>query len=560
MEAREELKPLHILIIISTFVLLATAPNTRKITGRVIDDNGPISDALVRIQATEIYTITDKDGNFVLTKSNGYGLPIYVTAWSSGYYINGVDASFDEEIEIHLEAHADFDNPNYSWLPSIFHSEINEGKNCVKCHSNVRTEIPFLLPVDEWLEDAHSQSALNPRFLSMYSGTDIVGNQSPPTRYGNNKVYGSFPLRPDTAKPYYGPGYKLDFPETDGNCAACHTPLASVNDPYGIDPTTVIGISTEGVSCDFCHKIWDVRLNPGSGLPYDNMPGVLSYIFRRPPDGKQFFVGPFDDVAPGEDTYSPLQTESKFCAPCHYSKFWGTPIYNSFSEWLESPYSDPESEQTCQDCHMPMLGATKIATLEAGGVERDATSILSHKMPGADDENLLQNAVTMNVDSHREDDMVFVEVEIINDKTGHHIPTDSPLRHMILLIQVANENGEQLEQVEGSVVPEWCGIGNAAHAYYAGLAGKGYAKILMELWTEVSPSGSYWNPTLIVSDNRIPAMTSDKSNYIFQSSKGSGPFEVNVKLLFRRAFIELMDQKGWDKTDILMEEKKFILQ
>ncbi len=553
------MKPSFFLIIVVSILSLAFASDTGKISGRVVDDNGPVPGAMVRIQATETHTFTDEDGYFVLPKSNENDLPIFVTAWASGYYINGTEAIAGENIEIRLKKHSDVDNPNYTWLPSTLQSGQNEDQACAKCHSNVKTNIQFPLPVDEWLEDAHSQSAKNPRFLTMYNGIDMDGNKSPLTRYGYNSEYGSFPLRPDSDQPYYGPGYKLDFPETDGNCAACHAPLSAVNDPYGVDPTAVVGVHKEGISCDFCHKIWDVRLDPASGLPYDNMPGVLSYVFRRPPDGHQFFAGPLDDVATGEDTFSPLQTESAICAPCHYSKFWDTPIYNSFGEWLESPYSDPETEQTCQDCHMPRLGITQFATTEAGGIKRDPATIFSHKMPGAEDKNLLQNAVTMNVESRRDADKIFVEVEIINDKTGHHVPTDSPLRHLILLVRVSDENGKKLQQIEGPVVPDWGGIGNPDDGYYAGLAGKGFAKILMELWTEVSPTAAYWNPTRIVSDNRIPAMGSDKSSYVFQISESSKAFEISVRLLFRRAFLELMDQKGWNNADILMEEERFIL-
>lgn len=178
-------------------------------------------------------------------------------------------------------------------------------------------------------------------------------------------------------------------------------------------------------------------------------------------------------------------------------------------------------------------------------------------MPGAADEELLQNALTMNVDAHLEDDNIIIEVELINDKTGHHIPTDSPLRHLILLVQVTDENGENLPQLAGPVVPEWGGVGDYDRGYFAGAPGTAYAKILMELWTEVSPTGAYWNPTRIVSDNRIPALGSDRTTYIFQTSKTS---EVSVTLLFRRAFIELVDQKGWDIHDIVMEEEVIKLQ
>ena len=99
-------------------------------------------------------------------------------------------------------------------------------------------------------------------------------DESPDTRYAFNRDYGTS-LRPDPHQPYYGPGYKLDFPNTAGNCAACHTPLGAVDNPYGVDPTQLIGVETEGISCDFCHKAWDVRLAPETSLPYPNMPGVL---------------------------------------------------------------------------------------------------------------------------------------------------------------------------------------------------------------------------------------------------------------------------------------------
>ncbi len=569
-------------------LIFLTACSPKAVTGTVLDESGnPLPEAIVRVQATAIQTIADENGRFRIP-SLPTDEPSYITAWVSGYYIAGTEANPGDEIEIHLEVHTTEDNAKYEWLPSTYHPGEGEDQGCAQCHSvesafspeamlSRIAPLPTLigeplgegatLPVDEWLLDAHAQSALNPRFLTMYTGQDVYGNQSPFTRYATSRDYGFFPLRPDPDKPYYGPGYKLDFPETAGNCAACHAPLTAINDAYGVDPTSLKGIALEGISCDFCHKIWDVRLDPVSGLPLANMPGVLAYTFRRPPDGHQLFIGPLDDVAPGEDTYSPLQNQSQFCAPCHFSAFWDTPIYNSYGEWLESPYADLErakaaglsSAKTCQDCHMPPLGNTHFALPEVGGLERDPATIFSHRMPGAADEELLQNALSMNVDARREDDKIIVEVELVNDKTGHHVPTDSPLRHLILLVQVTDENGEKLELIEGNTIPEWGGIGNYEEGYYANAPGTAYAKVLQELWTEISPSGAYWNPTRILSDNRIQAMESDQTSYTFKTSKASETFEVSVQLLFRRAYIDLMDQKDWDVPDILMEEERIEL-
>jgi hypothetical protein len=78
---------------------------------------------------------------------------------------------------------------------------------------------------------------------------------------------------------------------------------------------------------------------------------------------------------------------------------------------------------------------------------------------------------------------------------------------------------------------------------------------LEEAWTGISPSGAYWNPTRLVSDNRIPAFGSATSAYSFALLQEGGLISIDVRLLFRRAFIELMDQKSWDIDDILMERQ-----
>jgi len=532
-----------------------------EISGTVYDEHGSVDGAVVRIQTTEFHTTSNSDGDFTIIGPPS-SEPVFVTAWKSGYFIVGAEATpGEEDVEIHLHAHASEDNPDYEWLPSLYHPGQGENQGCAECHSRVGVGFDSNLPVDEWLLDAHSQTARNERFLTMYTGTDTHGNKSPATRFASNRDYGRFPLRPDFSKPYYGPGYKLDFPETLGNCAACHTPAASINNPYQIDPTAVKGVAAEGIPCDFCHKIWDVKLNPSSEMPYPNMPGVLSYEFRRPPEGHQFFAGPYDDVAPGEDTFSPIQRESAFCAPCHFGVFWDVVVYNSYGEWLESSYSDPDTGQTCQDCHMPHLDVTHFALPYVGGLERSPDSIFSHLMPGASDEELLMNAVTMDVEAQPDGNRLLVTVTITNDKTGHHVPTDSPLRHLILWVDVTDDSGEILTQVDGPVVPDWCGSGNPGDGYLALMPGTAYAKILMELWTEIIPSGAYWNPTQVMSDNRIPAFGSDTTVYTFDIAElpGNRNVEVDVKLFFRRAFINLVELKDWDAPDILMEEYHVVI-
>ena len=64
---------------------------------------------------------------------------------------------------------------------------------------------------------------------------------------------------------------------------------------------------------------------------------------------------------------------------------------------------------------------------------------------------------------------------------------------------------------------------------------------------------AYWNPTRVLSDNRIAALQTDSSTYTFVAPVDGGA-EVVVTLLLRRAFIEAMDWKAWDVPDVVMEE------
>jgi hypothetical protein len=203
---------------------------------------------------------------------------------------------------------------------------------------------------------------------------------------------------------------------------------------------------------------------------------------------------------------------------------------------------------------MPSGLTDHFVRFDKGGKRRNPATIFSHRMPGAMDEMLLKNAVTMTANATLQEDKLLVKVEIINDQTGHHVPTDSPLRHMILLVQATDAAGNSLIQLSGPTLPDWCGVGDFNEGYYAGLPGATYAKILEELWTGVSPTGAYWNMTRIVSDNRIPALGSDRTTYSF-AAPASGGVTVDVRLIFRHAFIIFRDWKGWDVPDIVMDQE-----
>ncbi len=524
--------------------------STQKISGIVENEAGSVAGAIVRVQGTTVSATTDGQGCFTI-KDLPASSSIPLTAFAPGYYIAGPVSALpgDSAVIFFLKRLPQVDNESYEWVSAM--STDGKAINCQNCHGQ-DSKTDYLLPYDEWLLDAHGGSAKNKRFLSMYNGTDLNGeNKSPLTRYVTTLDYGKLPLPPDPNQPYFGPGFKLDFPDSAGNCAACHLPAAAVSAPYETDPNSASGVGKEGVACDVCHKLWSVRLQPSTGLPYPNMPGVLSIDFRRPPTGHQLFLGPYDDVAPGEDTYSPLQNQSQLCAPCHFGKFWGVLVYNSFGEWLESPYSDPITGRTCQDCHMPRRGAKRFARADKGALEREANSIFSHLMPGAADIALLQDTASLDLQTVRKGDILVVRVTVVNEKGGHHIPTDHPARNILLVVSATDSRGLPLQMLSGPLIPEWGGRGEEPNDY-AGQPGRGYAKILEERWTQISPTAAYWNPTVLREDTRIPALGRDVSEYEFAAPSDIESVEVTAQLIFRRAFKSLAKQKSWSTEDILM--------
>jgi hypothetical protein len=408
--------------------------------------------------------------------------------------------------------------------------------------------------------------------LTIYTGEDIHGNQPEVSYEASGRLV---PTEPDSA--YYGAGFKLDFPTRTGNCASCHTsvvsPLETTNTcgwsgchsnttafysdqvPFGISPTDAYEVGLEGITCDFCHKIGDVDLNPETNLPWSALPGISSYRIYRPGEGHDLFMGTFDDV-PGHDTYLPLIEQSEYCAPCHYGVFsgisgshemvGGVTIYNSYGEWLESPWSDPETGMTCQNCHMPTVDYDYIVFPDKGGLQRDPNRIHSHLMPGVNDLELMQNAVTMDAAAEITDGELIVDVAITNDQTGHHVPTGSPYRHMILLVTVEDSQGNEIPLKSGSVLPEWTGD-------YSGKPGTYFAKLLQDEWSGEFPTAAYWRNINLVEDTRIPAFGTAENQFVFQP-ESDGSYKVHVQLLYRRAYQQLMEQKGWTDADILMEE------
>jgi hypothetical protein len=170
-----------------------------------------------------------------------------------------------------------------------------------------------------------------------------------------------------------------------------------------------------------------------------------------------------------------------------------------------------------------------------------------------------------------------VSVTVKNIRAGHSFPTDSPLRHLILLVKAEDRVGTELIQVAGEHIPNWAGPGPISPTYiaqtlngigiqdYSGLPGKIFANLLVEEETNLSPGMAYWNETKPASvnavngassDTRLRPFVPDTSTYSF-AMPDAGNIKVTVQLIYRYAFYDLVVWKEWfkpERADIIVRK------
>lgn len=497
-----------------------------------------------------------------------------ISAWASGYFISTQPCNVAaNQYDFTLTRINTNSNPSYAWMTAS-----GNALSCGGCHPSTQME---------WGLSGHARVYVERHFESMYRGTHFDGRVSatPTSRdiINDNLVLNSPRFDPN----YHGPGYKLDFPNAKGNCAFCHAPAAVTSEQLEVNPFPPTASAVlEGITCDICHKVLNVELNK-EGYPHETRPGVLSLEYLLPPGVSQFYIGPSIDVDASNPerrmTCSTILGKSEFCAACHYGKFYGVVIYGSYSEWKDSNYGrDPSwsSYRTCQDCHMSYSGTDVVvgnpAGKEACSAQSPSNQSFNHNVmhvstneDGRNISKMIENAARVEVGFGYDPlnkDWLTVIPSVTSINVGHRFPTDSPLRHLILVVEAWDDRDTPLIQAAGERIPNWEGIGDGSPApnilNYGGLPGKVYANLLVESDTNVAPSAAYWNEVKYAwignlqnnrydySDTRLLPGITDTSYYSFTPPE-TGSIKVRVKLIYRFAFMNVMLQKGWlDRPDI----------
>jgi len=479
---------------------------------------GPIEGARVTLQATATTTTTAVDGTFTLDAT---GTDLVVVVAHKGYFNTSVTVTSPAtNADVSLEAVPQADDSDY-----VFQSS----GTCGVCHGNQQ---------DQFQDTPMARAGHNTWVHDIYDGSGTTGGMG-------------------------GFVYTRDSPHATANpnseCAACHQPISWIQNPgapMGDLDNPDAGLN-HGVTCEVCHKIANVdETKP-------NYPGVIAdaVTFTRPTPGWQVVYGVLGDVdftdVDGSRMRASLnpQLTAVMCGTCHQDKndpdgdgdFEGANGVISeptFLEWKNSPYGDPTSSQyqTCVDCHMPSTGETTACTVLSDDLGRSDTQVRSHKILGTTPA-YLENAVTMSMTTSVDDDGLTVDVSIVNDQTGHSVPTGVTIRNMILLVEVTMANGASLTHTGTQVLHDLAGVGDPTQGYFGGMPGKLYGKL------NHGPDGTgpvfFTDATGIQFDTRIVALATDNTSYTFALPEFEGNATVRARLIYRRSWRALVDAKGW---------------
>lgn len=192
-----------------------------------------------------------------------------------------------------------------------------------------------------------------------------------------------------------------DLPGVGEYCLRCHAPKAWLEGRASAGPGPTLGDADgcelegnldegadndfDGVTCHLCHRMMvNESAPPGEEVFTENaqfwIDDTTCPDHGFGPENGPCRRGPYDYPEAGGDAppphewaYSPYHGESRFCGTCHNVTSpvltlideSGTdtgipyPVERTYGEWTQSDYSLEvgPSFQTCQDCHMPEVGA-----------------------------------------------------------------------------------------------------------------------------------------------------------------------------------------------------------
>ena len=346
-----------------------------------------------------------------------------------------------------------------------------------------------------------------------------------------------------------------------GDCADCHVPVQVINahkKGKEVDLGVAMNMATRtdhGISCYFCHTVKKVNLKKDAKGRYHTR--IFDTITRETREG--VYHGPFKTNEAGHET---VQNEAVFksselCGACHLNQEKHLSI-STYDDWKKA-YDSGKTNQTCQGCHMPLIeGAVSVAE---GGPKR--TGMRAHTFIGSRDAGMRKKALSLDVKTKVENDRLIVMTTVENVGAGHTVPGSSPIRNVILKVDVTDAAGKPLAYIgdKRGRLPPLAGFGNPKTKKrdpgdWAGMPGKMYAKVYMskvvpKLGRPMVGVGGFAADKVLFNTLLQPKVP-DHAKFVYKLPAGAKQAKVKARLVYRWAFKPIADRKGWKMKDLPM--------
>jgi hypothetical protein len=177
-----------------------------------------------------------------------------------------------------------------------------------------------------------------------------------------------------------------------------------------------------------------------------------------------------------------------------------------------------------------------------GGIERDPTTLAAHIFPGGRSD-MLRRCLSVALRWVPKPGSVLARVTVKADGVGHRVPTGFIDRNLVLVVEAFDRAGRPVALRSGPTLPGLAGRG------LAGRSGKLYAKQLTD--DHFRRPVPFWRSHGNLVDTRLFPGRADRADFLFPRTAR----RVRVRLLYRRFWKVVADEKGWKDNEIIVVDR-----